>query len=166
MKVIGTIILLVGLFLTQGTAGLFECDDTIYKSGKNIHVHYHNNHESWGSCVRLHDNANWYIPKRRGKSCANARVDGCSIPDAVQGLFTVRDMRLMTPSCNEHDLCYSTKGNSKKDCDDDFKKNLNKTKSKFQGGYVTTAIYEAVNKFGDKSYKDGQAWGKGKKCYK
>ena len=83
--------------LTQRTAGLFKCDDTIYESGKDIH--YHNNHESWGKCVRLHKNANWYIPHKRGKSCANSRVDGYSIPDALKGIFKVRDMRLMTPSC-------------------------------------------------------------------
>lgn len=161
------LILLVGLFSTQVVAGIIDgqCDDTIYNTGNDIHVRYHNNSWSWGKCKKSSAKRNWWIPHKRGKSCADSRVDGCSY-GLAKIAFTERDKKLMRPSCNEHDLCYSTKGNSKKDCDNDFKNNLKKTKKKFQGGFVVDTLYDAVLVLGEKSYKNGQAWGAKHKCKK
>lgn len=161
------LVLFLGLFSTQVVAGIFDrqCDDTIYTSGKNIHVSYHNNSWSWGKCKKSSDKKHWLIPHIRGKSCADSRVDGCSY-DLAKIALSERDKKLITPSCNEHDLCYSTKGNVKKDCDDDFKKNLKKTKKNFQAEFDVDVIYDAVVLFEKSAYEDGQKWGKTNKCKK
>jgi len=172
MKYIAKLIILpvsVLLLSTQTNATIIEgeCDATILAPGKTIHTHYHDNkyHLTSLSCKKFGKNKDSKKVKHQGKKCANSRIDGCSL-SWTDKLFTKRDKRLMTPSCNAHDLCYSTKGISKDSCDKELKKNLQATKDKFNGGYDIDVIMKGVYLKGQDGYDSGQTWGKKNGCKK
>ncbi len=107
----------------------------------------------------------WKVPKTAGKTCnrRSYEPDGCSLGKGTW-TFTARDKKIMTPACNEHDLCYSTLGRSKHVCDVQFYTNLSHARSKFKGTYSAEAVYVAVKNFGENAYKNGQKWAKKNDC--
>ena len=145
---------------------LADCPDTILDAGKYSKVRYHNNGYNVlkFACEKQGHDKQVKIPHRSGRDCAVKRVDGCSIPNSVKNIYTKRDLALMKASCNRHDLCYSTYGMSKHTCDKEFEDNLNFSRKKFGGTYVTSAIVGAVVIKGQDSYKNGQDWGKEHSC--
>lgn len=150
------------LGLTTGT-GWADCPDTILDPGDDTSVHYHNNHLTITGCAKLGSNKTWGIPDNSGEKCAASRIDGCSLHESKY-LFTERDKKLMTPACNEHDLCYSTYGTSKLGCDGELGKNLDAIKRKFNGSFQTGVVVSAVLLLGD--HQAGQNWGKDHNCSK
>lgn len=167
-KIVMAIMLLVTLVLSPNTAlaGIIdgECDDTINDPGKGRQVLYHTNHFVFlKGCVRQSDDRVESLPMLTGKECASERVDGCSFHESKY-LFTERDQRLMKAACNEHDLCYSTYGTTKLECDANFAGNLIELRSRHQGGYVVEAVVGAVVVLGD--HEAGQEWGKNHNCIK
>lgn len=163
---------LVSLFLfsfLMSNHALADCPDTIEDPGKATSVKYRVGHYYPGSWKKLWTDAgckksgirSWEVPDRTGKSCASGYIDGCSF-NGWGFVFTDRDKKLMTPSCNQHDLCYNTDGTTKSTCDDEFLANLQKTKKKFSGSYIATVPYEAVKKYGD--HAAGQKRGKEANC--
>lgn len=163
------IMLAVTLVLSSSAslAGIIdgECDDTIFDPGTERQVSYHTNHYVFwdGGCVRQSNDRTESLPMLAGKGCASVRVDGCTLKQS-QPLFTERDQRLMKAACNEHDLCYSTYGTTKLECDGNFAGNLIDLRSKHQGGFVVEAVVSAVLVLGD--HQAGQDWGREHNCIK
>lgn len=164
-----TILLLSGLFGLLFSVLSFntyaDCHDSILgvsDHGKDISVHYHNNKYKFPEgCRKYGHDKHWTVPHRSGKKCAIPRVDGCSFK--YKGMdfkyaFTKRDQRLMTPSCNQHDICYNTLGNPKHRCDMEFRDNLKATHHKFHGTFLIDDVVGAVIAFGKKGYDGDQKW--------
>ena len=92
------------------------------------------------------------------------RADGCSIP--VPGLKQVWS-EVFHGACDLHDLCYSSCGNSKADCDSRLFKNMKATcslpglGSVGYGSCMESAgiVYSAVTAGGGSSYANAQKWG-------
>lgn len=167
-RIIMAVMLLVTLVLSShaALAGIIdgECDDTINDPGKGRQVLYHTNHYKFlRGCVRQSDDRIEDLQNLSGKECAAPRVDGCSLGESKY-LFTERDQMLMKAACNEHDLCYSTYGTTKLECDGNLGANLRSLKDKHQGGYTVEAVVGAVLVFGD--HDAGQNWGKDHNCRK
>lgn len=166
--IIMVVMLLVAFVLSPNAAlaGIIdgECDDTINDPGKGRQVLYHTNHYKFlHGCVRQSGDRVEDLPSLSGKECASPRVDGCSLGESKY-LFTERDQTLMKAACNEHDLCYSTYGTTKLECDGNLGANLRSLKDKHQGGYSVEAVVGAVLIFGD--HEAGQDWGKENNCRK
>ncbi|MGB0959174.1 MAG: ricin-type beta-trefoil lectin domain protein [Halocynthiibacter sp.] len=161
-----------------------DCDDTIERVGvydtgagngpavnyKNVRdyasVAYHTNKYHTGDikkaftdagCKKLSGTKHWPLPSVVGAECAKTRIDGCSIPKDVRKLFSERDLKLMTGACNAHDLCYSTAGTFKVQCDFELQDNLQAIKKEFSGSFIIKAITNPVMAFGD--HHAGQQWG-------
>lgn len=155
-------------FASPSYASGFECPDVIENSGKDTAVHYKIQKFNWLKLkceehggVRKHE-----LPLYSAKTCAESRIDGCSLHEA-HILFTERDKKLMTPSCNVHDMCYSTFHDgdetiAKIKCDHEFGKNLTKVEGEFDGTYSVVAVVSAVLVAGDIS--GGQKWAKDHHC--
>jgi len=153
-----------------------DCPDIIeWPKHEDISVAYRTQDYYKGDWKKAYTNAgcrkngvrHWTIHHRTGKSCAKSQADGCSMKKwgiDFANAFSVRDRKLMTPSCNQHDICYHTKGVSKNTCDNEFKNNLLDTYKKWHGAYSTETVYQAVRKFGEGSYKDGQTWASNHQC--
>lgn len=156
---------LLSLMLTVLSSTAYaDCGDTILSvsdGGKDISVHYHNNKYDWlkARCEKSGHDKHWTIHHRTGKRCALPRVDGCSLHGSGH-LFSTRDKRLMTPSCNQHDLCYNSYGNDRIHCDNEFYKNLNDTRREFGGSFSAETVYSAVLVGGEKTFKKDQDWAK------
>jgi len=100
--------------------------------------------------------------------------DGCSMPlsDPVSRIWS----KVYDAACQLHDICYSTQGASKDNCDSDFKNNINticgalpnkhgegrdpavnRTNCKTEmASWTSTAVFNGM----ENAYKNGQAWAK------
>ena len=160
-------LIIAGLLVTM-PAYAFECPDVIEDAGKDTAVHYKIQKFSWSKfkCERSGGIRKEGLPLYSAERCAAPRIDGCSLHEA-HILFTGRDKKLMTPSCNVHDLCYSTYHEEKNSiakikCDAEFGLNLEKVKRDFKGSYSIAAVVSAVLVLGDIS--GGQTWAKEHHC--
>ncbi len=96
------------------------------------------------------------------------RADGCSIP--VKGVKDVFNT-VFHGACNLHDVCYSTPGNTKEECDKWLYQNMIETCTLPGAGSVgmqactaaALSIYEGVALGGQESYDNDQKWAK-KNC--
>lgn len=90
------------------------------------------------------------------------KVDGCSFPNFANKIYPHRE--LYESSCNGHDVCYNC-GDDKKECDNEFKKNMIKKcrmvyseRIDFIKKYSCIAhgkiIYSFVNIFGQKYFDE------------
>jgi len=151
-----------------GQALAIGCGDQIEDPGKDTAVHYKNQSFNWkhAACEPSSGVKKYPLSLHSAKTCAAPRIDGCSLHEAKY-LFSDRDKKLMTASCNIHDLCYSTYHDepaaiAKVKCDTEFGENLTVAKLKFGGTYNVTTVVSAVLVFGGIS--GGQAWAKDHKC--
>ena len=163
--IISVLLILPCLPPTSALAGPLGCQDTILDPDKDTRIKYHTNHFVWNwfmsKCEKQSGTRYQDLPETDGRSCAEPRIDGCSLHESKY-LFTERDKNLMKAACNRHDLCYSTYGTTKLDCDSQFGVNLDYAKSKFDGTYTTSVIVAAVLALGD--HASGQRWGKAHNC--
>ncbi len=125
-------------------------------------------------CGRIHSAKIKYKTRGSGRCSRNKiaqdRADGCSAPDRIEfkgiGVPTPHKYRF-NAACYEHDVCYATKGKSKKSCDKMFLRNMkDMCKHGVRGcKAIATAFYAAVVAKGKSSYQSGQAYAK-KNCSK
>ena len=156
-----TLLLFTGLVSTSAMAG--GCpEDILTPDDKDTRVKYIDKHFKLRKfkCIERGGPQYWNLPKVSGKECAKTRVDGCNFGRG-SFVFASRDRDLITPSCNAHDLCYSTFGLSKEQCDNEFATNLQKTVDHWDGTYSIRIPYTTVIKDGNTSnYDAAQAWAK------
>ena len=111
------------------------------------------------------------VPERVSKSCPTPKEirqdykpDGCSLPIVTTGKWK----RKFQGACNEHDYCYATLGVDRKQCDQDFRTNMNAicevldNKSAVKTCKdVATLWYDGVRLGGKEAYDNGQTWAQG-----
>ena len=164
----GLLLFLAIVFQAQTQASPDCKPRTIVKpDDKDLRVKYY--HNKWHTdlpkppeCKKSGSDKYWTIPKRDvGAFCAKPRVDGCSYGKSSFA-FSDRDKKLMTPSCNQHDLCYNTYNTKKETCDKQFRDNLYASQKEFGSVINVEVIYQAVVHFGNHDH--GQDWGKEHDC--
>ncbi len=159
-------LLLVSLVITANVKAV-ECRQELKTDqGYDFNVHYKD--QKWNTwhlqCEPTGNWRTWGVPDQNVPDCARARAtDGCSL-GKYRPLFTDRDVRIMTASCNVHDACYSTEGYSQAACDLMFFDNLDHARDTFKGHYSSATIAAAVALYGKDAYDGDQEWARKNGC--
>lgn len=116
-----------------------------------------------GGCLFCDDNYSESC-RKYDPSCSpsiTTRIDGCSAPGPD---IDIGPIGRFEKACNEHDVCYSTLGRSKKDCDTEFNANMVLIcMATFPVGDPkcladAATFFSGVTLFGGSSYEKGQKW--------